>query len=51
MKTTFKPAIVTAICALFLVACTLVQASNTPDASAASADVEVSYLPMDGYNF
>lgn len=52
MKRTFKPAIVTAVCALFLmVACTFMQTTAATDNGAVSEDnVQVSWLPMDPYS-
>ncbi len=53
MKRTFKPAIVTAVCALFLmVACTFMQTTAATDNGAVSEDnnTQVCYLPGDLYN-
>ncbi|MCI8281363.1 MAG: hypothetical protein HFI76_06660 [Lachnospiraceae bacterium] len=52
MKKTMRPAIVTAVCALFLMmACTFMQTTAATDNGGASeGNVQVSWLPMDPYS-
>lgn len=51
MKTKFKPAIATAVCALFLMmACTFMQTTAATDNAASEDNVQVSWLPMDPYS-